>query len=133
MFFRRSALRRIPAIAVAMLWVAGPALEVIHDAHTAHVYCAEHGAFEDAGKQAGAAASSTAGSATMAREADGRSESHAACAFKASAPCSPAGCEGPDAAIVPRHPETELRPFASLHPSPIPLLSVAPKSSPPSA
>lgn len=64
MTLRGSALpcrRRAVAAVLAWTWLAAPLLAIVHTLHETHRYCAEHGALEEAGGVATAAAAPTDG------------------------------------------------------------------------
>ena len=131
---------RVAAALMAALWTLVPAATALHGAVEAHAYCQEHDAFEEGRGHAGSIArggdtaqdgGDAARVATAPDVAGG--DAHAPCAFARAvladaAPAVPAASvSGPAPAILP------LRLPASRVPAPraVPLLAVAPKSSPP--
>ena len=124
------ATHRLAACLLATFWCAAPVLATIHANAEVHRYCAEHARVEESGK----ARPGTAVAATPSAHPDSdRLPAHEGCAFArvcrfgqvlATVVLDPGGILD----------TTPFDPPARLEPAPpLPLLSVAPKTSPPLA
>lgn len=126
----RRSLCRISAVVVAVLWVLAPVLALLHDVNVEHVYCAEHGTFEEAGSTGRRSSPTTRETATLSEDARPEPAAHHACVLKSVQPHAGVAERVRSAGMQPRRAEATVRLFTS-HLSPIPILAVAPKSSPP--
>ena len=123
--------RRVFAAILASLWVFGLLGSLWHGRAEEHVYCSEHGTFEEAGPQAANATPPRPSDEASAGDAADERDSHEACAFFDAGTIATLGDGPPVAAVV----ALAATPLASLSASdafaPIDLLHLAPKGSPP--
>jgi hypothetical protein len=116
---------------VAALWILFPCFADLHGKRERHRYCVQHGAFEDV-DDAGGAGSPNDASSRLA-PAPARGPAHHPCAFVQAAPARVAGALTAGLGeLAPRLTEATRLPRSPGR-RPIPLLLVAPKSSPPAA
>jgi hypothetical protein len=125
----RARQRAIASIVVLLSW-GTLALSFVHQATSEHRFCAEHGAFEEVAigsEAADAAVQPVSAIATGASEG----ESHEACPFDCAIPTDRARfAVDLDSAVLPEGPPIDRA--LHLEPvSPVDLLSLAPKNSPP--
>lgn len=119
------------------IWLANPVLSAVHHLLEVHTYCAEHGTLEEvADSRAGEPTDDESGCSPAVRERDGGPPTfgHDACALQEFAPrdifTPEVDCASARAAIAEATTTAPVMWTAGL---PIPLLLVAPKSSPPYA
>ncbi len=112
-----------------MLWIALPVVGAIHGAHEQHVYCAEHGALEEL--RGGSAAGTSDLPESVIDAGAPAPDEHEACAFSHVVPCKAAARPSLTWHRLPPAAQPCVAPVASSDTCPIPLLALAPKSSPP--
>ena len=135
--FSLTALARFAATALVVLWCAQPALLVLHARAHTHQFCAVHNAFEEAGPTARA---SDSRDATTALEADDAAAQDAAALPGEHQTCPTAAATWPQmvrpadvvlAVAVPLQGVTQSLWAHAPASSPLRVLDVAPKASPP--
>jgi hypothetical protein len=126
--------RRIFAAFLASLWTFSLLASLWHGLQETHVYCVEHGTFEEAGELgASPARAPSAGLSVESSLADERSEHHEACAFFDCGNLATLGDEPPvDSVTLLAAGHAPVVGLTDAF-SPIDLLHLAPKASPPAA
>ncbi len=121
---------RFTAGFLAALWIAAPLAAVLHGETERHRFCPEHGVFEDVEDQGGADRHEGEAAPGVSAADRGAASAHHVCAF---AQATLADAREGDTAAARREPArpSPLRALASVDRPAIPLLRVAPKSSPP--
>jgi len=130
------------AASLASLWVLGLCASVLHAATDQHRYCAQHHAFEDIGPASASASAPASVGAPAGRASDDgrdhierhpgeRADQHDSCPFASPGVQAAAGRVYARVAAAPVLPAVARAPIVVAHDAPIPLLHLAPKSSPP--
>ena len=123
----RPAVRRLPAAVLATLWLATLFGGMVHGVVERHVYCQDHGAFEEQGEAGERHDDNVVGFAV-----GGQVSEHQACAFAflGAKPAVPQPAVSAMRAVV--APTAPLLVVARALPArPVPVLHAAPKTSPP--
>jgi hypothetical protein len=124
----RSGIRIATAVVLATAWTLLPIAAALHAAAEPHVYCLEHGAFEEGPPAGGGAATGAPGGAALGGDPE---RLHAACPFtpvsRARQLLSPPPLTS--RSLVPARPTAP--PIENPGTPPIAILAVAPKGSPP--
>ena len=126
----RRAIRTIAA-AIALLWAAVPLASAIHGAVESHEYCLEHNAFEHAGATHDHDHGDGADDLLHAEEQDAE-HGHAPCAFGDACFRAALVVAASDAPVTaPARPAPQPAVASQTDAPVVPVLAVAPKSSPP--
>lgn len=128
----RSRANQVAGLLLAALWIAAPVAESVHASTHVHRYCAEHQTIEEVGEVSGSH-QATASGLSQDAEAGESAHGHQACALT-QVDSRRGVLELPSSWVVSLMPEPP-QPAAALSPSypSVPLLSLAPKLSPPNA
>jgi hypothetical protein len=114
---------RAISVLLALAWALEPVVSGAHATSERHIYCAEHGAFEDAPPARGAAPIATA--------RPGASTQHLRCAFAPRTAPTQTARVAPEVARAPLAAASRPATPDPRHPPQIPILRRAPKGSPP--